>query len=284
MIRSSRLVAVLLIALAPGFAAGETGSSKFWVCVSNERSGTVSIIEGGTQRVIATIPVGKRPRGIHPSPDGKTLYVAVSGSPITGPPKLDSKGAPIFEPTKEEDTDRSADGIGVIDLTAKKFLRKLPAGADPEKFAVAKDGQRLYVSNEDVATASVVNIADGKVAHIIRVKKEPEGVALTPNGKYVYVTCETGGEVVVIDTATHKPVAELAIGGRPRNGCFPARRVPGIHPVGDGRPCHRCRFAAPQAFADDQTARGSPAHGDGDVGGWEASVRQHWPGRDRLCA
>jgi hypothetical protein len=31
---------------------------------------------------IATLPFGKRSRGIHPSPDRKTVYVALSGSPI----------------------------------------------------------------------------------------------------------------------------------------------------------------------------------------------------------
>jgi DNA-binding beta-propeller fold protein YncE len=50
--------------------------------------------------VIATIPVGKRPRGIHVSPDGKTVYVAVSGTPIEAPPQLDAHGNPIFEKKK----------------------------------------------------------------------------------------------------------------------------------------------------------------------------------------
>ena len=73
---------------------------KYWVCVSNERSGNVTVIDAATDKVVATIPAGKRPRGIQASPDGKTLYVAVSGSPIIGPPKLDGKGAPISPKSK----------------------------------------------------------------------------------------------------------------------------------------------------------------------------------------
>src|SRR4051794_8953941 len=163
------IAAVLLAAAGVAVPADEPAPAAYWVCVSNERSGDVTVIDGGTRKVIATIPAGKRPRGIHPSPDGKLLYVALSGSPITGPPKLDASGKPIFEPEREEDSDRSADGIGVIDLHQKKFLRKLPSGVDPEEFAVGKDGKRLYISNEDVATASVLNIESGKVEHIIRV-------------------------------------------------------------------------------------------------------------------
>ncbi len=203
--------AVAALAAEPGY----------WVCVSNERSGDVTIIDGNRQSILAKIAVGKRPRGIHASPDGRSLYVALSGSRISGPPALDAKGNPILaRDDDDESADHSADGIGIVDLRRMAFVKKIAAGSDPEEFAVTKDGTRLYASNEDVATASVVNIADGQVEHIIRVKKEPEGVALSPDGRYVYVTCETGGEVVVIDAQRHKGIAELPIGGRPRTVAF----------------------------------------------------------------
>src|SRR4051812_33058720 len=174
---------------------------RYWVCVSNERSGDVTVIDAATDKVVGTIPVGKRPRGIHASPDGKTLYVAVSGSPIIGPPKLDEKGAPIFP--KVEGGDRAEDGIAVIDLKTKRLVKKLPTGTDPEEFAVSPDGRRIYVSNEDAGTTTLLNVADGKVEAVVKVKDEPEGVAFSPDGKFVYVTCETKGEVVVIDTKTN---------------------------------------------------------------------------------
>ena len=61
------------------------------IYVSNEKSGDLTVIDGASQAVTATIPVGKRPRGIRLSPDGKTLFVAVSGTPISAPPQLDAK-------------------------------------------------------------------------------------------------------------------------------------------------------------------------------------------------
>jgi YVTN family beta-propeller protein len=213
--------ALLAGALAAAPAQGEPPDvGGYSVCVSNERSGDITILDGPDRKVVATIPAGKRPRGIHPSPDGKLLYVAVSGSPIGGPPKLDAKGNPIPEPRDEDDSDRSADGIAVIDLARRQVTKKLPSGSDPEEFAVSRDGKRLYISNEDVATASVLDLATEKVVRILRVKKEPEGVALSPDGKSVYVTCETGGEVLVFDVITGKPIGEIAVGGRPRTIAF----------------------------------------------------------------
>ncbi len=190
------------------------------ICVSNERSGDVTVIDGASGTVAATVRAGKRPRGIHASPDGRTLYVALSGSPISGPPQLDAAGNPIRKDEDDEEADHAADGIGVIDLTRMAFVKKLPAGSDPEEFAVSRDGSRLYVSNEDVATLSVVSVADGQVQSIVRVKKEPEGVALSPDGSRVFVTCETGGEVVVIDSDRKKMIAEFHVGGRPRTVAF----------------------------------------------------------------
>src|ERR1700726_752033 len=70
----------------PASPAPETAaeSSAPRIYVTNEVSGDLSVIDSGTRKVIATVPLGKRPRGIHTSADQKTLYVALSGSPISG--------------------------------------------------------------------------------------------------------------------------------------------------------------------------------------------------------
>src|SRR4051812_22704340 len=49
------------------------------VYVSNERGGDISVIDPATRQVVATIPVGKRPRGIHVTRDGSSVFVALSG-------------------------------------------------------------------------------------------------------------------------------------------------------------------------------------------------------------
>src|SRR4051812_42766876 len=46
--------------------------------VSNERDGTISVIHTATDRVIKTIAVGGRLRGIHLGPGGRRLFVAMA--------------------------------------------------------------------------------------------------------------------------------------------------------------------------------------------------------------
>jgi YVTN family beta-propeller protein len=220
---SFRALGSVLIALSP--LTGHA-NDNYQIYVSNEKSGDVTVINGSDNQVLATIPVGKRPRGIHGSPDGKTVYIALSGTPVAAPPPLDAKGNPVFQKGKDDDdddsvkADKSADAIGVVDTAQKKLTGKISAGSDPEEFSLSKDGTRLYVSNEDVKAASVINIASGKVEHIIAVSQEPEGVATSPDGKRFYVTCEAGGEIYVIDTAGYATVGHFKVDVRPRSMDF----------------------------------------------------------------
>jgi YVTN family beta-propeller protein len=209
----------LCAALAAGFPAS-LEAATYQVYVTNERSGDVTVIDGGNLQVVATIPVGKRPRGIHVSPNGKVVYIALSGTPIEGPPQIDAHGNPIFDKKKDDDdgnADKSADGIGVLEVGAKKLKTKLNAGSDPEEFALSKDGRQIYISNEDTKTASVINIGSGKREHIIPVGQEPEGVTTTPDGRQFYVTCEAGGDIYVIDTHSYSAITHFKVNGRPRS-------------------------------------------------------------------
>src|SRR6201996_4761347 len=137
------------------------------IYVTNEVGGDLSIIDSGNYNVVATVPLGKRPRGIHASPDHKTIYVAVSGSPIAGPDVDESTLPP---------PDKTADGIDVFDVAQRKVLRTIHAGSDPENFDVSKDGTKIFVSNEDEAEVSIVDIAGGQVVKSIKIGAQPEGV------------------------------------------------------------------------------------------------------------
>src|SRR5256885_8738866 len=50
---------------------------------------------------------------------------------------------------------------------------------------LTSDGKRLWVSNEDTAEASLVDVTAGQVVRKAPVGKEPEGVAIHPGGKVV---------------------------------------------------------------------------------------------------
>ena len=80
------------------------------------------------------------------------------------------------------------------------------------------DGSALYVSNEDAGNARR-STAHGRVTKTYIVGIEPEGVAASPDGRWVYVTAETSNTVSVIDTRLGKVVASFLVDVRPAWPC-----------------------------------------------------------------
>jgi YVTN family beta-propeller protein len=187
-------------------SSGGTTSER--VYVSDENGGRVVVIDTANDEVIASIPVGKRPRGIRVSPDGTHVLVALSGSP---------KSPPGTDPATLPPVDRAADGIGIIDVSTMKLARVIESGQDPEIFDVTRDGKRLWASNEETAEASLIDVESGKVVRRVSVGEEPEGVGIHPDGKHVYVANERDNSLTVFDVESGAAVALVPVCGRPRS-------------------------------------------------------------------
>ncbi len=163
------------------------------VFVTNEGGDSVSVIDAATNRVTATIDIGKRPRGVGVSADGSEIYVAISGD----------------------------NAIAVIDAETLAVKRTFPSGDDPETFAVHPNGN-LYISNEENAKASVFNPTTGELVAEIKVGIEPEGVAIAPDGSRAIVTSESTNMLHLIAIPEHTIVANILVGARPRAASFSA--------------------------------------------------------------
>ena len=181
--------------------------------VTNEDGESVSVLDTDKAEVVSTINVGKRPRGLKLSRDGRELYVAVSGLPKCPPSVPDEECAKLKR-------DLTADGIAVIDTATLKLVRLLKSGSDPEQFDLSHDGKRLFISNEDSGTLTVVNVRTGAVETTVAVGREPEGVRLSPDARWIIVTSESGNAIYVIDAHSLKVVKSIAVGKRPRDVAF----------------------------------------------------------------
>ena len=168
-----------LITACRGYPDGEL------VFVTNERDGTISVVDAAEVRVVDTISTGGRPRGIRISTDCTRAYVAVS--------------AP-FEDQQAEGFDK----IVVIDTANGKTLDSINVNTDPEQLAVDPEQKYIYVSNEDTGTATLTDIATGEPVKTLITGIEPEGVAISPDGRWVYVMAETSSTVTVIDTENRR--------------------------------------------------------------------------------
>ncbi|MBS0365059.1 MAG: hypothetical protein JSR67_04445 [Proteobacteria bacterium] len=206
-LRLRRPLAVLSLGLLAVVLAAPAEAGRAYV--SNEDGGTVTVIDTGRMAVVGTVEVGKRPRGLALSPDGKRLYVAVSGLPKCPPILPDEECAKLVR-------DRKADGIAVVDTVALKLVRTLRGFTDPERVALNPAGTSLYITDEDAAQMTELT-PRGRIQGTVAVGREPEGVRVSPDGRWVLVTSETGNTVTVIDANTRAVTHTVSVGRRPRD-------------------------------------------------------------------
>lgn len=201
--------ALAALLLAAGLALAPV-SEAARAYVSNEDDGTVTVVDTQQLAALATLTVGKRPRGLALSRDGKRLYVALSGLPKCPPPMRDEDCARLPR-------DQEADGIAVIDTATLRPRATLRGVSDPERVDVSQDDHTLFVTEEDAARLAVIDVAHATVTTRIPVGREPEGVRVSPDGHWVLVTSEEENALAIIDARKRARLATASVGQRPRD-------------------------------------------------------------------
>ena len=160
--------------------------------ITNEKDNTVSVLDIKKKKVVKTIEVGQRPRGIIMSKDGKLVLICAS------------------------DDDR----VEVRDAETMKLKYYLPSGPDPELFVLSPDGNTLYIANEDDAMVTVVDMDQKMIIDDIPVGVEPEGMGLNTDGSMLVNTSETTNMAHFINTENLEIVENVLVDARPRVAMF----------------------------------------------------------------
>ncbi len=107
-------------------------------------------------------------------------------------------------------------------LLAVMVLFVAPVLAEPGKYlgprevALSPDKQCLYVVESDATQVDVVDLAAERVARSIELPDAPTGIAVSPDGKTLYVTCgRTQGSVCVVDAQSGAIKQKYATGYSP---------------------------------------------------------------------
>lgn len=173
------------------------------VYVASQLSDAVSIIRMRDNRVIGMIPTEQGPYGLAVSPDGKEVYVTQAGH------------FPRFGTT-----------VSVIDASARKVVGTIPVGNQPIGIAISPDGRRLYVASQwgpdlgldqdSTSGLSVIEVATRTSRTIKLDTGMATGIAVSPDGAYVYVAHEVPvGVVRVVRTSDLETVAKVTVGNGP---------------------------------------------------------------------
>src|SRR5256886_5942026 len=131
--------------------------------VPNERSGTVSVIDTASDRVVGTVKPGGKPRGIAATPDGRRLYVS----------------------------DQPSGALVVVDLAAREVSERIAVGKSPEGVGISRDGAWIAVAVEENNSVSLIRAAAPRDATSVRVGgQNPQPGGFSPDRRWPYANAE----------------------------------------------------------------------------------------------
>jgi YVTN family beta-propeller protein len=220
-----------------GLCAPADGRRLFVTVESEKNLKTVDTVTG---KVLDAIPLTGRPNQCAATPDGR--YVGV---PIRDGDRVDivdtvqkkvAKSLPVrmphnsFNAGSNDDLYVSSMGdheIDRIDLRKMEYSARIPTGGIPRPYAISGDETTLYTALTKLHGFAVADIAARKVIGRVELPPAPplncplevdtptHGLALTPDGKELWVTSLADGGVYVYDVATKKISPMMSVGKCP---------------------------------------------------------------------
>jgi YVTN family beta-propeller protein len=113
---------------------------------------------------------------------------------------------------------------GFTSASSENYVN-ITVGVGPQMVVLNSKGTYAYVANNGSGTVSVIDLKSDKVTATIPTGPLPTGLALSPNGRYLYVSrtlndAAFGRSLSIISTAANKVTKELNVGGSSNDVVF----------------------------------------------------------------
>ena len=156
--------------------------------IADNGNGTVTIFSTTNNAIVGTINVGAGPLSIAASPDGSKVYVT-----------------------------NSTDGtVSVISTSTNTVTATITTFGNPAGVVFSPDGTKAYVA-DGVANYIIINTATNAVTTTVLVGLNtlPKGIAITPDGQYIYEVNSNTSTVGVYKTSDNSNVATITVAASP---------------------------------------------------------------------
>nr|WP_084181561.1 PQQ-dependent catabolism-associated beta-propeller protein [Polaromonas glacialis] len=206
------------------------------IYVSCGDSNQMGLVDVASAKMTGTVALGDSPEIFDLSPDGKVAYVSIEDENVMAAYDLQSK-AKLFEVKTGGEpegilvmpdgkhayvTSEVANVVHLVDLAQRKVVKNIRVGNRPRRFVLAAGGKELWVSNELGASVSIVNTDDQSVKQTLAFKVKgmrasditPVGMALSPDGKTVWVALGRANHVAEVDRASREVRNTILVGKR----------------------------------------------------------------------
>jgi len=217
--------------LAPASQARFSGG-KVYALVTAETLNQLIVVDSG--RVIKRLPMPAEPENVEAFPNETAVVVSTRAGAVA---LVDTRRLQVRRVLRGFDSPHIAafspdgaliyvtdDARGQLAVIGGRVLRKVFVGFGAHHIAVGPKGRRLWIALGERAR-SIVIVDTANPRHPSPVGRvDPHGLAhdlaFTPDGRYVWVTYDTGSVIRVFSAATRRPVATLYGGTPPQHVLF----------------------------------------------------------------
>lgn len=156
---------------------------------SMQDSDELVAIDIATQKILWRTKTGPMPADVYGSPDGKRLFVGLTGS----------------------------DSVEVFDITGPqpRSVQRIATGKGAHAFRAAGDERHLFVSNRVANTISKIDMQDLRVVDSYPAPGGPDCMDVSADGRWIYVTARWARKLLVIDTVERKVARAIPVGKSP---------------------------------------------------------------------
>ena len=181
------------------------------IYVANSGSLSVTVLDGTTREVVATVTLPSRPWGIALNQRTGRVYVTTAESAVTiidtatnsvaATVALPSRpwGVAINHRANRVYVATSDASVAVIDGERDVVTGSIPVPSRPWAVAVIPETNRVYVTSQESRALSVIDGASGTVVANVDVRTRTCGVAANPRTNRIYVTSLDASAVTVVD-------------------------------------------------------------------------------------
>jgi len=244
----SLLLAAAWIGVLP--ASAET------LLVVRKTDNAVDFMDPGSGLRLASVPTGNAPHEISVSPDGKRAAVSNYGTReqpgstlsivdleqpqeirrIDLAPHTRPHGVAWFAADRIAVTTEGSRHLLILDPAVSQVIGAIETAQETSHMVVVSaDARRAYVTNIGSGTTTAIDLVNRRKLEDIATGAGSEALALTPDGRELWVAARADGHIAVVDTATLAVKARLPLPGIPiRIGMTPDGRTALVTCAGAG--------------------------------------------------
>ncbi len=184
---------MLAAALAAAFGAPKIAAAATAI-VLNSDDDSLSVIDA-SYRETSRVYLGRGPHHLVPTPDGRTLIIAMSGSNelvlidrITGTEKQRMAASDPYQIGFSPDgkwfvaASLRLDRIDIYNAQTYEIVHRLPAASMPSHIAFSRDSKTAYVTLQGTSSLTAIDLDSGKELWTVPTGSQPAGIVTRPSG------------------------------------------------------------------------------------------------------